>query len=391
VVRERTTTSCAISASLLLTLLFGMPPPSDARADQVPVFPSDPLWTIDVKEQPVAAPAAAGDLLFVALQSHVSALTMKDHAEVWTAKVVATGPLVATAERLLVPTDGAIQALDAASGAVAWTLKTAALKAPITVHDDLIFVASGEQLAAYNLADGALVWNREDLGTVEQRSAGHENWLYVPVADGRLVALDRGKGLPIWQTDLGIKPTEPLIAGTRVFAGSEGKKFCSFNLVSGREEWCQLIGAAVVGRPAVDDSRAYCVALDNQLYAFDRRNGSRLWRVDLRYRPSVGPVVIGTTIVAPGKTQKLSALDTKTGKEVVALTLPYQLAVPPAVIPASEAGPARIATLSGNLNSQWKLTLAGPPPATLPSQPIVPLTALPGLVVPRGAVPVPRE
>ncbi len=377
---------------MVLALLLGTAPSSDARADQLPAFPSDPLWTIDVKEQPVAAPAAAGDLLFVALQSHISALRLRDHAEVWTAKVVATGPLAVTPARVLVPTKGALLALDAATGSIVWTLETAPPTAPILIDKDLIFTATGERLAAFNLADGTSVWSRDDLGPVKQRPAAHENWLYVSVADGRLVALDRNKGSTIWQNPIiGIEPTEPVVVGDRVFAGSEAKQFCSFNVVSGRKEWCQLIGAAVVGAPAIDESRAYCVALDNQVYAFERRNGAKLWKVDLRYRPSVGPTVIGATLAAPGKTKKLSALDTKTGKEAAALTLPDELTVPPVFVPASESGPARVAMLSGGLNNQWKLTLAGPPPATLPSQPVVPLTALPGLVVPRGAVPAPRE
>lgn len=378
---------------MVAAFLFCTPPASDARADQAPVFPSDPLWTIEVKEQPVAAPAAAGDLLFVALQSHVAALRMKDSSAVWTAKVVATGPLAATPERVLVPADGAVQALDAATGTVLWTIKTAALSAPIAVDKDLAFIASGEQLGAFSLADGTPVWTRDQLGTVRQRPAAHENWLYVPVADGRLLALDRNKGATIWQTPIiGIEPTEPLVAGNRVFAGSEAKHFCSFDTANGRKNWCFLIGAAVVGAPAVDKARVYFVALDNQIVALDRNNGGKKWEADLRYRPSTGPVVIGSTVAAPGKTSKLIAFDAATGKDSGAsLTLPEELTMPPAFIPASEAAPARIAMLSGNLKTQWKLTLAGPPPARLPSQPVVPLTALPGLVVPRGAVPAPRE
>jgi hypothetical protein len=96
-------------------------------------------------------------------------------------------------------------------------------------------------------------------------------------------------------------------------------------------------------------------------------------------------------VTAPGKTQKLPAFDTKTGKEAAALTLADYLAAPPIFIQGSETSPAYIVALSGGLNNQWKLTLAGPPPAKLPSIDVVPLTALPGRVVPRAGGLIPRE
>jgi outer membrane protein assembly factor BamB len=392
VVRDRTTTSCAIIVAMALSALFGAPAPGDARADQVAVFPSDPILTIDVSESPVAAPVAAGDLLFVAVQSHVSARRLRNLDEVWIAKVVADGPLLATSDRLLVPAAGEIHGLEAATGRTIWTLKTSALSAPLSAHGDLFFVASAEQLTAYRLADGTEAWTKP-VGVVEQRSAGHQNWLYVPAADGRIIALDIATGAKVWEAaEIGIKPTEPLVAGNRVFAGSEAKQLCSFDTARGRKEWCATVGAAVVGVAAVDKARVYCVALDNQLFAFDRNNGARRWKKDLRYRPSAGPTLIGESVTAPGKTNKLIAFDAAEGKkEVASLTFADELVAPPVFIAASESSPARVVTLSGGLNNQWKLTLAGPPPATLPSMKVVPLTALPGLVVPRAGALVPRE
>jgi hypothetical protein len=212
----------------------------------------------------------------------------------------------------------------------------------------------------------------------------------VPLAEGRLVALDRATGRTIWDIAVGIKPTPPLVAGDRIFIGSEAREFCSISVINGREAWCFQVGAAVVGLPAADKTRVYCVALDNQLWAFDRNNGARLWKADLKYRPSAGPTLIGATVTAPGKTRKLPAFDTKSGKEAASLTLADELAAPPIFMPGTESTPAYIVALSGGLNNEWKLTLAASPPPKLPSIDVVPLTALPGQVVPRAGEPTPR-
>lgn len=369
---------------------------SSARTDQASAFPSDPIWTTDVVTRPVAAAVASAavataERLFFAVETGITSRRLRDGADIWTNKIVATGPLATIGDRLIVPIDGAILALDALTGSTVWTLKTVAPTAPILAHDDLVFVATPDRLAAFKLADGSEVWTRDKLGAIDQRPAVHETWLYVPVAEGRLLALDRATGRTIWEVEVGIKPTPPLVAGDRIFIGSEAKQFCSLNVITGKREWCQQIGAAVVGVAAVDKLRAYCVALNNLMFAFERRNGAKQWTADLRYRPSAGPTLIGGLITSPGKSKELPAFDTKTGKKAAALTLADELAAPPIFLPGTETTPAYIVALSGGLNNQWKLTLAGPPPAKLPAIDVVPLTALPGQVVPRAGELIPRE
>ena len=97
-----------------------------------------------------------------------------------------------------------------------------------------------------------------------------------------------------------------------------------------------------------------------------------------------GRLLVGASVAAPGKTREAAWRSTsRTGKRPRQLTLADELAAPPLFIAARSPVPRRLAMLSGGLNNRWKLTLAGPPPATLPSMPVEPLTALPGLVVPR--------
>jgi outer membrane protein assembly factor BamB len=353
-------------------------------------FPSVPVWTIEVPAQPVVAspPVSSGDRLFVALESGIAAFRLANGAQIWTAKIVADGPMAISADRLLVQSKGELHALSTEDGRIVWSDRTGRLTAPPLVHGERLFVASGEQMTAYLAADGSKQWTR-DVGVIEQRPAVEGIHMYLPAADGRLVALNMESGKPIWEHDVGIKPTEPVVYGDRVLVGSAAKHFCSLKMQTGEEDWCWPVGAEVIGAAAVDERHVYFVALDNLLRAHDRRHGALKWKQDLRYRPSAGPSLIGTTVGAPGSTSSLQAFDAATGKAIGRLSLPEALVAPLTFI-ASDGGPVRVAALAGGLNNKWTLTLAEPPPPTPPDLKVAPLTVLPGVAIPLGGRPTPR-
>jgi outer membrane protein assembly factor BamB len=358
----------------------------------VQAFPTSPIRTIAVKALPVAPPVSAAGRLFLALQSGVFAHRLDDGAEVWQkAPLEVDGPMAASDERLVVAVKGELRGLDASTGGVVWTDRTGPLTAPPLVHGEWLFIASGDQVICYRVADGVRVWARET-GAVEQRVAVEGTRVYVPAADGRLIALDLASGEPAWEFDIGIKPTEPLVYGGRIFVGSAAKRLCSLFLESTRkkrDDWCYPVGAAVIGRPAADATHVYYVALDNLLRANDRKSGAYLWKKDLRYRPSAGPLLVGASIAVPGSVPRVEVFETDKGTSTMQLTLATKLVTAPLLIDASDGAPARIAGITGGLANVWNVTLAGPAPAALPSLPIAPLTALPGPVIPIGKPPVP--
>lgn len=387
--RARTTSILAflVLASIAVDAQKGVPKPP------VPVFPTEPIWTSTVSARPAAPPVSSSDRLFLALQSSVSALRLADGAEIWQTPLEVAGSMATSDARLVVATKTALHVLDAATGAVSWTDRTGPLTAPPVVHGEWLLAASGEQLTCYRLADGTKVWTRET-GAVEERPAVEGPRVYVPAADGRVIALELASGEPAWEFDIGIKPTEPLVHGSRLLVGSAGKRFCSLFLESSRkkrEDWCYPVGAAVVGRPAADDTHVYFVALDNLLRAHDRKDGAFRWKKDLKYRPSAGPLLVGASVAVPGSVRSVPVFDVSRGAATIQLTLGAALATVPLLIGPAPEKPARLVALTGELPRVWTVTLAGPAAPVLPSIAITPLTELPGLAIPIGVPPVPPE
>lgn len=382
--RDRTTTSCLTIGCIAvwtLTTCVGLVARASNSVDASHSFPSEIRWTVEISAKPVGAPVASGDRLFVPLETGVIARRIPDAAELWHAKMEIAGALAVASDRVFVPGKAELRALSAETGKVVWTIPIS-LTAPPAVHGDLLFLAAGEELSAHRLSDGEQLWTR-NLGVVEERPVVDGTRVYASVSDGRLVALILESGDPIWEFEAGIKPTEPLVLQERVYVGSAAKRFCSVVARDGTEDWCYPIGAGIVGQAAADDEHVYVVALDNQLHAHDRRNGARKWKKDLRYRPTAGPTLTGSTISAPGATRVLQAFEAKTGQPGPQLPLAEEVVQVPAFI-LVPGQPARLALLSGGLKNIWKLTLAISPPPPPPKLPVGPVTLLPGQVIPRG-------
>ncbi len=358
-------------------------------AEPVQAFPTSPIWTIEVSAAPVAPPVSSAGRLYLALQSGLSAHRLDTHAEVWQTAIVASGPMVASDERLIVAVKDELRALDASTGAVVWTDRPGPLTAPPLVHGEWLLVASGEQVIGYRVLDGTRVWSRET-GVVEQRPAVAGARVYVPAADGRIVALELASGEPVWEFDVGIRPTEPLVYGDRLFVGSAAKRLCSLFLDARprRAAWCfNDLGAVIVGRPAADETHVYFAALDNLLRAHDRKNGAYRWKKDLKYRPSAGPLLVGKSLAVPGSVPRVDVFDTAKGDTTLQLTLATKLATEPLLLEPVETLPARIVAVTGGLAKVWNVTLAGPAPVTPPALKTAPLTELPGLAIPIGKPP----
>jgi outer membrane protein assembly factor BamB len=338
------------------------------------MFPSLILWSIDIPAQPSSSPVSAGDVVVIPLRSgEIAAWRLSDRQPAWSVKLPIEGPLAAANDRIVVQTKGSIVAMAASSGRVLWSVNTSSLTAPLLAREGWVVAATAEALTAYRLTDGAKVWS-ESFGPIEQRPTIEGDRLYVPIADGRLVALELETGILRWTRLVGGAPTEVLALADRVYLGA-GHSFMCLHSRDGEINWhWGTIGAPVVGAPA---ENVYMSAMDNLLRAMDRRSGNGRWKADIGYRPESGPMVVGSTVAVPGRSAGIRGFDTRTGKPSVQLALPDQMVVHPFFFTGPE-GRQLIAAVTANLKGENRLTMAG---SLLPYPPIAPITTLPGTVL----------
>jgi outer membrane protein assembly factor BamB len=343
-------------------------------------------WSVAVSVRPAAPPAVGADRVLLPLQSGVVVgYSATDGREAWRVEMRADQPIEVEGDRAFVAAGEAIHALALENAEVLWRAPTGTITAPLLAQDGWIVAASAGGLAAFRSADGTKVWQRQT-GEQHVRPTIEGDNLYVPLEDGRLLALDLRTGTDRWVHRFNIpKPpasgphppgvSEVLAYPDRIFLGTADRIFYCLRTSDGTLDWRVPIGAILRGRPVGDGKRIFTTAMDNVVRAFDRRKGDVLWHPSVPFRPTTGPVLHGTTLLVPGAAAEIRGFDTA-GHPAGEIKLEEALAIPPVF--ADAAGGPVLAAVTGSLNGQWKLLLVEESRAL----PVIPLAQLPGITVP---------
>ncbi len=335
-------------------------------------------WKVPLSAPPVSPPVIAGDVTVVPLQDKsVLAVDSRNGDERWRADVSAAWPISADEERVFVPSGDAIHALRLSNGEQIWRAEVGTLTAPPLAHAGWVVAASAGAIVALRATDGTEVWRR-GVGAVEYRPAIDGDMLFVPLVDNRLVAIDLPSGETRWERSVGGPVGEPLAIGGAVYAGADDKSFHVLNAATGETIWHYRVGAAPRGRAVADDDHVYYVAVDNVLRAFDRGNGTNRWNKGLTYRPSAGPVLVGSALLVPGAVKAFSVF----GRDGTVLT---DLRFPSTLVGISNVaiGPSTypmMCVITGDLENPWTMYLIEGS-SDPPDLPIIPLAVAPGTTI----------
>jgi outer membrane protein assembly factor BamB len=277
-----------------------------ARATASPsaLFPLDHFWTLAL-DAPFAAPPVLDDRrVFVALQTgRLMAFEPGRNTEVWAAELAVSGPMVAAGGKVFAQASGAIHALDASSGAVAWRLPASGkLAAPLTHRSGWLVVAMDDGgLQAVRASDGAVVWARNLGSPLAAAPSIDGDLIAVALADTRIVLMDLATGKTRWERALKARGTALTLSGDLLFCGSDDGTFWSIKTRDGDVDWDWRLGSRLVGPPAVDAHRVYAIAVDNVVRGYMRGSGHERWRIAIPTRALDGPdIVDGLVVVTTG-------------------------------------------------------------------------------------------
>jgi outer membrane protein assembly factor BamB len=146
---------------------------------------------------------------------------------------------------------------------------------------------------------------------------------------------------PSWKGDVGspVVFANPVIAGGRVFLGSDAGRLTARNAGDGRQLWAFQTGESLRGAPAVADGLVVTGGgVDGGIYALDAATGQQRWQVTTPDRLTVyttPSIVDGVVYAATGPTQDRSdtvlALDAATGRQLWATDVGTDVFAGPAV------------------------------------------------------------
>ena len=247
-------------------------------------------------------------------------------------------------------TDAGVRVFDADSGEPVWrTRLSSEILAPPAVGQDTVVVRSADGgVFALDAASGEQRWlYRRNVPALSLR--GHAAPVLVNAGvvagfdNGRLSALDLATGNPVWEATVAVPEgrtdlermidldADPVVSGRELFAGTYQGRLVGMALGNGEIAWARDV--SVLGGLGVDDSNVYASDEDGRVWAFDRRNGASVWRLDaLAGIRLTAPVRDGDALVVAGSDGWLYWIDRRDGR----LTARYEvgsaaIGVPPLV------------------------------------------------------------
>jgi len=228
-------------------------------------------------------------------------------------------------------------------------------------------------------------WRHELGGKPHRTPSLGGDGVYVPMADGRVLALRADNGEIVWERRLPEPPNEILISDSQLLVGSNDNYLYCLDTSDGRTRWrSPRTGSDVVSRPTVDDDRVYFVSLDNVLRALNRGNGVQKWKKGLTFRPAWSPMIGADTVLVTGIQGPLLAFYRKYGAAGGELATGADLiAAPPYAFESADALGPIIVVVTRNLKAGATIKAVSrriEPPA-------VPIGVLPGLVPVPGGLP----
>lgn len=308
---SRTTISCVAVAFFVVLFV--------ARAATAALtFPLETKWSATLPAPPAFAPAFDDHRIYVSLQTdHLVALLMTDGSTAWSVECPMSAAPAAGAGLVYAGGDGLIEARSEADGTAQW--RRAVQGRVTSLHWDtgwLLAQAEAGPFFAIRAADGEIIWQKDFGSPLSAPPAPAGDRLYLPLKDGRVVALALQTGDEIWTHKLAESAAGILPVGNRVFIGARDNQFHSLSAEDADADWRWRTGADLLGLPVLDSRRVYFVALDNVLRGHNRNNGTMEWKQVLPVRPFTGPLISGQTLIVSGVAAQLHAYNASDGKPV---------------------------------------------------------------------------
>lgn len=180
---------------------------------------------------------------------------------------------------------------------------------PATDAEGVYVPLADGTLVALSGNDGQLRWKSEPGGEFSAAPAVDEHAVYVATryatedksaTRGMLRALSKDTGITLWMRTLSAPLRGSLaVDGTSVFAGAANGSAYAFDKANGRTVWVNQYSDEFDGQPALTGDRVYLGTLGGWLLALDRKNGDLIWRY--RTHGAIrGPIAVADGIVVIG-------------------------------------------------------------------------------------------
>ena len=251
-----------------------------------------PAWQIPLADDPVAAPVADSERIYLAFASgRVEAFAVAEGEETWHVDLEGKSPadLALLGDRLLIGTGTGLTVLEAATGDFRFSLDLGA--SPVLPPAE----CAGQWILA--------------------------------VDSGSVRAIDPDGGRTVWQRSIEGVPAPPACRDGRVILGTSDRGLLALTSRRGHFTWKQRVGGIVAVRPILHAGGVYAAGLDGRVYGFKASSGHRMWAASVGERVRRTPVLVhNLLLIASAGETRLSVLHLPTGRALLEAEAPSEAA-----------------------------------------------------------------
>ncbi len=144
-----------------------------------------------------------------------------------------------------------------------------------------------------------------------------EDTLFLGTADNFLLAVDATNGTELWRFEAEHSIwAQPVYKDGVLYVVSLDKKLYALNAETGALEWELAFGGSIANKPSVGADLLYLGTFDNKLHAVDVATGAERWAVDTGGWAWSGPALADGVVYAADLEGNLYALDAESGAEI---------------------------------------------------------------------------
>ena len=161
----------------------------------------------------------------------------------------------------------------------------------------------------------SVAWTFETAAPFEASPAVVGGVVYAGTGDHRVVALDTGTGMLLWESAVtGPVASSPAVAGDLLYIGLRDGRAVALSTEDGSQVWEYQTGDFIVASPAVRDGIVYIGSSDHRLYALDALTGERYWSYQTDGRIRTGASVSDSVIAVVSEDRRVHMLDAVSGR-----------------------------------------------------------------------------
>ena len=219
-----------------------------------------------------------------------------------------------------------IAAYDLAQGTLLWIASAATRSAP-AVGGGLVFLDPAEALQALKASDGSLAWEIPFADSLAVPLVFDNGWLFAATS-ATLLAGKASDGSLVWRREIGGVRAAPVVSGDRLYVSLGDGRVLALRVDNGETVWDRKIGGMPNEILALE-RQLFVGSTDNYLYCLKIAGGEIVWRKQTGADVVSRPLVVEDNVYFVSLDNVLRALNRGHGVQQWMRPLPFRPPWPP--------------------------------------------------------------